>query len=73
MDSDEFSQPEPRSALVPSDRHRDVERPLNIGPELKAAINKMLDAVDRVAETIAVELGIRPASGRPSSSEPPAP
>ena len=73
MASDELSRPEPRSALVASDRHSDVERPLNIGPDLKAAINKVLDAVDRVAETIAVELGIRPASSRPSSSEPPAP
>ena len=71
MASDEL-QPEPRSALVASDRHGDVERPLDLGPDLKAAINKVLDAVDRVAEKIAVELGIRPASNRTSSSEPPA-
>lgn len=49
-------------------RHRSVERTVSIGPDLKAVMNKVLDAVDRVADTIAAELGIRPAS-----SEPPAP
>ena len=51
---------------------RHMERTINIGPDLKAAMNKVLDAVDRVAETIAVELGIRSEASRPSSPEPPA-
>ena len=51
--------------------HRNTERTISIGPDLKATVNKVLDAVDRVAEKIAVELGIRPASSRPSASEPP--
>ena len=54
-------------------RHTHVERTIRIGPDLKAAVNKVLTAIDHVAETIAVELGIRPASSRPSSPEPPAP
>ena len=54
-------------------RHVSVERTVNIGPDLKAVVNRVLDAVDQVAETIAVELGIRPAGRRPASSEPPAP
>jgi hypothetical protein len=57
----------PRRAWI---RH---DRTTNIGPDLKAVINKVLDTIDDVAETIAVELGIRPSSVRPSSSEPPVP
>ena len=54
-------------------RHTHVERTISIGPDLKAAVNTVLNAIDHVAETIAVEFGIRPASSRPSSPEPPAP
>ena len=52
---------------------RTMERTINIGPDLKAAMNKVLDAIDEVAETIAVELRIRPASTRPPSPQPPPP
>ena len=51
---------------------RRMESTINMGPDLKAAMNKVLDVVDWVAETIAVDLGIRPAASRPPSSEPPA-
>ena len=54
-------------------RHAHVERTISIGPDLKTAVNKVLDAIDHVAETIAVELGMRPAVSRPTSPEPPAP
>ena len=66
--------PEPPRPPHPLRQHwqSHVEHTIHIGPDLKVAMNKVLDAVDRVAETIAVELGIRPASSRPSSSEPPA-
>jgi hypothetical protein len=53
--------------------YRDIERSIDIGPDLKAAMNKVLDTIDDVAEAIAVELHIRPARNRPSSTEPPAP
>lgn len=53
--------------------HRHVERTINIGPDLKAALNKVLNAIDEAAETIAVELKLRPARSRPSPPEPPAP
>ena len=69
--------PEPPRPPRPPQRtghvHVHVERTINFGPDLKLIMNKVLDAVDQVAETIAVELGIRPARSRPSSSEPPAP
>jgi hypothetical protein len=41
-------------------------------PELKKLVNTVLDAVDRVAEKIAVELGVRERGGGSSSSNPPA-
>jgi hypothetical protein len=67
-------EPPPPPARPPSQtRHMHVERTVHIGPDLKAVLNKVLDAIDQVAETIALQLAIRPASGRPSSSEPPAP
>lgn len=53
--------------------HRDIERSIDIGPDLKAAMNKVLDTIDDLAETIAVELRLRPARSRPASTEPPAP
>ncbi len=36
-----------------------VERHVSFGAGLKSLVNKVLDGVDRVAETIAVELGVR--------------
>jgi hypothetical protein len=63
----------PRPPHPPHQMWRHVERTVHIGPDLKAALNKVLDAIDEVAETIAVELKLRPASSRPSSSERPAP
>ncbi|MGI8498482.1 MAG: hypothetical protein ACR2OG_12955 [Gemmatimonadaceae bacterium] len=51
-------------------RHVTVERHVSFGPDLKRLVNKVLDAADRVAETIAAELGVRPASDRQSSPGP---
>jgi len=75
MTSDEFPQPEPRDALVPSSRRpptADVEHRWHMAPELKRFVNTVLDAVDRVAERIAVELGVRGPGSGSSSSGPPA-
>ena len=72
-DTPEPPRPSPasRPSLQPPYRH--VERTVSIGPDLKAAVNRVLDAIDEVAATIAIELRIRPASSRSPSSEPPAP
>ena len=74
MTSDELPQPEPRDALVPSSRRpptADVEHRWLIGPEFKQFVNTVLDAVDRVADRIAVELGVREPGGGSSSTRPP--
>jgi hypothetical protein len=42
-----------------------------MGPEFKRFVNTVLDAVDRVAERIAVELGVRERGSGSSSSGPP--
>jgi hypothetical protein len=75
MTSDELSQPEPRDALVPSSRRpptADVEHIWHMAPEFKQFVNSVLDAIDRVAERIAVELGVRERGSGSSSSGPPA-
>jgi hypothetical protein len=41
-------------------------------PEIMQFVNTVLDAVDRVAERIAVELGVRERGSGSSSSNPPA-
>ena len=74
MSSDELPQPEARDALVPSSQRpptADVEHRRRMALDLKQFVNTVLDAVDRVAERIAVELGVRgPRSGSSSSSPP---
>ena len=54
------------------DRVVRTETHWELAPELKRFVNKVLDAVDQVAEKIAVELGVRGPSSRSSPSEPPA-
>jgi len=71
MTSDELPQAEPRDALVPSSR-RPPTVEWRMGPEFKQFVNTVLDAVDRVAERIAVELGVRGRGSGSSSSGPPA-
>ena len=51
----------------------EMERAIDIGPDLKAALNKVLDSIDDVAETIAVDLGIRPPRNRPARPQSPEP
>jgi hypothetical protein len=72
MTADELPQPEPRDALVPSSRRSPTADVWPIGPEFKQFVNTVLDAVDRVAERIAVELGVRERGSGSSSSSPPA-
>jgi hypothetical protein len=43
-----------------------------MAPEFKQFVNSVLDAIDRVAERIAVELGVRERGSGSSSSGPPA-
>ena len=50
----------------------DVEHRWRMKPELRKLVNTVLDAVDRVAEKIAVELGVRERGGGSSSANPPA-
>ena len=54
-------------------RHVTVERHVFFGPDVRRMLSKMLDAVDRVADTIALELGVRPPTSRPPASGPPVP
>ena len=71
MTSDELPPAEPRDALVQSSR-RPPTADWRMGPEFKQFVNTVLDAVDRVAERIAVELGVRERGSGSSSSGPPA-
>lgn len=66
-------EPPPPPRPLRHTRHVTVERHVHFGPDLHPLVNKVLDAVDRFAETIAVELGVRPPSSRQSPSDPPAP
>ena len=40
-------------------RHVHVERHVHVGPDLRKAMSAMLDTLDRAAEIVAVELGLR--------------
>lgn len=50
--------PEPPRPPSPI-RHITVERHVHLGPDVRRLVSTVLDTIDRVADTIADELGVR--------------
>ncbi len=61
--------------VPPRPPRRDVyvehHRTFHFAPDLKRLITSVLDAVDTIADIVATELKLRPATGRPPSADPP--
>ena len=51
--------PEPSPAPRPRRHYRHIERTVRIGPDLARVMTGVLAVIDRAAEIVAVELGLR--------------